>query len=100
MSQLDEGMIESKNTEIFIEYLNNVGCLFRKTHDTCQLNNYGIELLTLCKANNMYLVNGRKGLDKDVGSISYISDYKGQSLVDYLIACPKTFMLIENFQFC
>ena len=47
----------------------------------------------------MFIVNGRVGKDKDIGSLSFISNYRGSSLVDYLIGTPKTFMLIEDFSF-
>ena len=100
MPQLTEELMGLDYSRTFTEYLSRSGCLHRTSQDTCQINNHGIELLTFCKTTNMFIVNGRTGQDRNVGSISYISDYKGQSLVDYVLACPKTFMLIENFRFC
>ena len=47
----------------------------------------------------MFILNGRSGRDKDIGSLSFISNYRGTSLVDYLIGTPKTFMLVEDFGF-
>ena len=47
------------------------------------LNEYGRELLAICKSNNMFIVNGRIGDSPDGNFTCHTSN--GQSVVDYFI---------------
>ena len=49
------------------------------------LNNYGKELLELCKMTNMRIVNGRAGEPDNTGRCT-CHTYNGQSVVDYVIS--------------
>ena len=84
----------------FLTYLSNRGVLYRSSQDhIARPNKYGNSFIDLLKIFRLFVVNGRSGRDKDIGSLSFISESRGSSLIDYLIASPKTFMMIEDFGF-
>jgi hypothetical protein len=45
-------------------------------------NHYGSRLLDLCKGNDLFIINGRIGNDKDIGKLTC----KNSSVVDYVIS--------------
>jgi hypothetical protein len=57
-------------------------------------NKYGNRLLSLCKALNMYIMNGRVGEDKDIGKVTC----KDASLIDYVISSPQLFECVKSFK--
>ncbi len=59
-------------------------------------NHYGTELLDLCKASHLRLINGRFGEDKGVGSFTCYTS-RGQSTVDYHILSETLLGRIQNF---
>ena len=98
--QLQGDDFNDEEAWLFMKYLENQGILRRNSQDTISRpSNYGRSFLDLLKVFRMFIVNGRIGRDRGVGSISFISNYRGTSLVDYLIATPKTFMLVKDFGF-
>ena len=98
--QIQTDDFNDDETIAFIEYLRLNGILNRVSQDKIEKpNKYGHSLIDLCILFRMFVLNGRSGRDKGVGSVSFISNYRGTSLVDYLIGTPKTFMLVENFGF-
>ena len=98
--QLQNDDINDEETWLFIKYLENEGILNRVSQDTISRpSSYGRSFLALLKAFGLFIINGRIGRDKGIGSVSFISNYRGTSLVDYLIGTPKTFMLVEDFGF-
>ena len=56
-------------------------------------NNHGIRLINMCIDYNLLIVNGREGQDAYVGKLTC----REASLVDYCIASPVIFPLIEDF---
>ena len=65
----------------------------RKSCDT-QINNFGYHLLNLCKHTNIFIANGRIGMDRNVGRFTC----KNTSVIDYCL-CNANFMsLISNFE--
>ena len=56
-------------------------------------NNFGSQLLEMCKNNNLYICNGRIDYDRD-------GDYtcKGSSVVDYLISTINGLNLVQQFR--
>ena len=48
---------------------------------------FGSELLDFCKQTGVRILNGRAGVDVDIGKCTYVSG-AGRSLVDYVIASP------------
>ena len=62
----------------------------------CICNNYGRELLDLCKASHLRLINGRFGEDKGIGSFTCYTS-RGQSTVDYHVFSESLLPRITNF---
>ena len=61
------------------------------------VNRYGISLLNLCIASGLKILNGRHGLDKGVGRFT-CTNYKGSSVVDYVLATNQYFCNVHNFK--
>ena len=59
-------------------------------------NRYGSELLDFCKQTGLRILNGRAGVDGNVGKCTYVGS-SGRSLVDYVIASQQIFSLIDTF---
>ena len=59
-------------------------------------NRFGSELLDFCKQTGMRILNGRAGVDGDIGKCTYVGS-AGRSLVDYVIASPHIFSLVDTF---
>ena len=98
--QLQSDSIDDEEAWLFLSYLENEGILDRVSQDTISRpSSYGRSFLDLLKVFRMFIINGRVGRDRGIGSVSFISNYRGTSLVDYLIGTPKTFMLVEDFGF-
>ena len=98
--QLQNEGIDDEEAWLFLKYLEKEGILDRVSQDTISRPSvYGRSFLDLLKVFRMFIINGRIGRDKGIGSVSFISHYRGASLVDYLIGTPKTFMLVEDFGF-
>ena len=72
------------------------GCIFRSSKDIAKINNYGTELIHLCKTANLIMLNGRSGLDKD-GKFSSIQP-NGNSVTDYVLCTPGIFESIDKFK--
>ena len=66
----------------------------RCSRDTDSLNNYGKQLVQLCKVRNMYILNGRTKGDT-VGHITCIANH-GRSVVDYFVADYSLHPVIES----
>ena len=67
--------------------------LRRISHDTV-CNNEGNALLEICKSNNLCILNGRCGKDKNLGSFTF----KHTSVIDYSITTVDTFKFIDDFE--
>ncbi|KAK6182070.1 hypothetical protein SNE40_009834 [Patella caerulea] len=66
----------------------------RKSKD-CEVNTFGLRLLTICALLNVHIVNGRYSNDSP-GEFTWIT-YNGASVVDYLIVSSDFYKLIQNF---
>ena len=62
-----------------------------------KVNSNGKKLIKLCRENNVIIVNGRTGSDKEIGDLTFKSK-KGSSTIDYCIASPDFFPHIQDFQ--
>ena len=96
MQQIQIETEEIRDT-IFQNHLRDTGCLHRISKDSVRPNNYGKQLLSLCKTTGLYIVNGRMGADLGVGGYTRV-DTTGKSLVDYLLATPVTFTMITDLR--
>ncbi|MEW8547342.1 MAG: reverse transcriptase family protein, partial [Candidatus Thiodiazotropha sp.] len=70
-------------------------CVKRISCDTI-VSCSGRRLLEFCKDYSVYIVNGRVGQDKNVGSYTYIGS-NGCSLIDYILASREVFESIIDF---
>ena len=57
-------------------------------------NNNGFKLLDICKNNNLFIVNGRVGKDKNLGKLTF----RDTSLIDYVLSSVELFPFIHDFE--
>lgn len=68
----------------------------RNSLDTSFVNNYGKTLVSFCKENSLYILNGRAHGDER-GNITCIAN-KGKTIVDYFITSKAIFDRISEFK--
>ena len=66
--------------------------LYRKSQCN-KVNRLGTKLLDICKHNNLFILNGRMGKDKDIGKFTF----RDISVIDYSLASPNMLGSIEAF---
>ena len=66
--------------------------LQRKSHDR-KKNNNGYRLIELCKNNNLTILNGRFGQDKNVGNYTF----RDTSVIDYILSSSKSLKIRSDF---
>ena len=59
-------------------------------------NSSGSQLIDICIASDLKIVNGRLGNDKDIGHFTFAS-HNGQSLIDYVLLSQSLFPLVSDF---
>lgn len=57
-------------------------------------NNTGYWLIDICKNNNLFIVNGRFGKDKGIGSATF----RDKSVIDYTICTAESFDFLNEFE--
>ena len=57
-------------------------------------NNHGFKIIDLCKNNNLSILNGRFGEDKNVGAMTF----RGLSVIDYAMASSQGIKFAQNFK--
>ena len=60
------------------------------------VNSFGLELLSLCKKSEIFIMNGRFFTDKNIGGLTCFEN-NGCSTVDYLIATHESSKLLNDF---
>lgn len=85
-----------EETLFFYDCINNIQTekvnTERSSMDT-KTNTHGYNLIEICKNNNIFIVNGRTGNDKNIGKLTF----RNQSLIDYTLATLKAMSIIDNF---
>ena len=61
------------------------------------VNENGKALINMCKANNVIIVNGRTGYDRNIGEVTF-KGHNGDSTIDYCIITPNIIPHIQDFQ--
>jgi len=56
-------------------------------------NSNGLALVDICRNNNLFILNGRMGTDKDTGQFTY----RNSSVIDYAIATAECFVFLTEF---
>ena len=57
------------------------------------INNEGNMLIDICKANSLFILNGRCGSDKHIGAMTF----RGQSIIDYTIISHQALGFVKMF---
>lgn len=57
-------------------------------------NNSGFRLIDICKINNLSILNGRYGHDKNTGAMTF----RDTSVIDYVLVSAKAFEILHDFQ--
>ena len=66
--------------------------LYRESKDT-KTNARGYTLIDICRSNDLFILNGRYGEDKNVGQFTL----RDKSVIDYVMATAQCFHLLHNF---
>lgn len=65
----------------------------QRTSKDTTINNEGNKLLELCKSNNLCILNGRCGADKNIGNFTF----RNTSVIDYTITSVEALKFVDNF---
>ena len=87
----DESLRQFYNISSLLENFNMTK--FRASKDKTA-NNEGNILLETCKSNNLFILNGRCGKDKNVGAFTF----KQCSVIDYIIVSSQALKFVCNFE--
>ena len=71
----------------------NQKCVLENFGIQLQKNNHGFKLIDICKNNNLTLLNGRYGQDKNVDELTF----RESSVIDYAITSSKGVEFLQNF---
>ena len=86
----------SDSRSILIREMSENGKLERFSKDEARTNKHGIQLIELCKAVGLLIINGRVGKDKGIGGFTRV-DTTDRSTVDYMICNPELLSIIYDF---
>ena len=75
------------------ELLKNFDISVNRTSCDNVVNTNGSKLIEICRGNNLFIVNGRLGTDRDVGHFTY----RNTSLIDFTICTLDALKLIHKF---
>ena len=73
--------------------LNNCKLSELRTSQDQMVNNEGNLLLDICKSNNLLILNGRCGSDKNIGGMTF----RNQSVIDYSIVSYQALHFVKMF---
>ena len=74
--------------------LNQFGLTKIRTSQDKTVNNEGNMLIDTCKSNNLFILNGRCGSDKNVGAMTF----RNQSIIDYSIVSHQALQFVKMFK--
>ena len=74
--------------------LEDLGIPFHRVSHDNKTNNSGYWLTDLCKNNNIFIVNGRFGKDKEVGAATF----RDKSVIDYTLCTADSLRLLNDFE--
>lgn len=85
-----------EETLLFYDCINSIqsdNCNINRKSKDPKTNNTGYKLIDICKNNNLFILNGRTGRDKNMGKLTF----RNQSLIDYTLATSKCAPFINDF---
>ena len=93
-TQLDHFVSEmfefDEDTENFFDktnYLDRLNIPLQRASKDTKINNAGYWMIDICKNNNLFIINGRFGKDKGIGSATFCD----KSVIDYTICTAESF---------
>ena len=92
LRELSINGFENSNTEKLAVFEELKISLKRASMDS-RTNAHGLILQDTCRNNDLFMLNGRLGNDRDVGKLTF----RDTSLIDYTIASANCFKLINSF---
>ena len=86
MIEAQDNILDASNFKYpnFINVLNSLGMPVKRTSKDTFINNNGWSLIKMCKIQELCILNGRAGLDRNIGSLTCAD----ASIVDYMICTP------------
>ena len=76
-----------------LETLENMNIPLKRASKDRKTNIHGLALLDICRNNELFVLNGRLGRDKNFGELTF----RNTSLIDYVISSVNSFKLVDNF---
>ena len=91
MFEFDEDTVNFFDKTNYLDRLNIP--LQRASKDT-KINNARYWMIDICKNNNLFIINGRFGKDKGIGSATF----RYKSVIDYTICTAESFDFLHEFE--
>ena len=66
----------------------------KRTSQDKVINNEGNKLIDICKSNNLFILNGRCGTDKNIGAMTF----RNLSVIDYSIVSQHALQFVNMFE--
>ena len=85
-----------QETETFFDQKSNLernGIMLDRASQDLKKNSHGYKLVDICKNNNLIIINGRFGDDKNIGAMTF----RNISVIDYVISSIEGFSLLQSF---
>ena len=81
------------DTDESLKILESLNIQLHRESKDAKSNTLGITLLDICRHNNLFMLNGRYGNDKNVGQLTF----RDKSVIDYVLSTAYCFNFIEDF---
>ena len=93
---IDHFGVDSEIQSHFDKYtvLENLGIPLRRTSTDKRTNTHGFKLIESCRNNNVFILNGRVGKDRNVGN----NTFREKSIIDYVLASAECFEHLDDFE--
>lgn len=77
-----------------LHLLNELKIPLKRVSKCSKVNRSGLKLIEMCKQNNMFILNGRYGKDRNPGSFTF----RNLSVIDYSICSGTLLKYLTNFE--
>ena len=75
------------------ETLENMNIPLKRASKDRKTNSHGLALLDICRNNELFVLNGRLGREKNIGELTF----RNTSLIDYVISSVNCLKLVDNY---
>lgn len=73
--------------------IENLSIPLNRSSRDCKTNTHGLRLVETLRNNNLFLLNGRMGQDRDIGAHTF----RNKSVIDFVFATAECFSSISDF---